>query len=276
MPSPFPGMDPYLEGSEWTSVHVELSSEIARQLAPKLRPKYIVRTMRRFITEMPEDVAISTGDIYPDVGVADTQPNRGPIAADVVVAPAPLELTTLIPARIPDVTIEIRDVDQRALVTAIEVLSPANKRGEGYQDYLRKRHRILVSTTHLIEVDLLRVGRRVPMREALPDVPYFIFLSRSERRPIIQAWPICLNMALPVIPVPLLAGDDDVELNLQDAFTGVYDALGYDLSTDYTRPPTVSLSVEELRWLRQKLTEAGMIFRPEAWENVNPITPSSD
>jgi hypothetical protein len=47
MPSPFPGMDPYLEGSEWTSVHVELSSAIARQLAPKLRPKYIVRTMRR-------------------------------------------------------------------------------------------------------------------------------------------------------------------------------------------------------------------------------------
>ena len=54
MPSPFPGMDPYLEGSEWTSVHVELSSEIARQLAPKVRPKYIVRTARRFVTEMPE------------------------------------------------------------------------------------------------------------------------------------------------------------------------------------------------------------------------------
>ena len=264
MPSPFPGMDPYLEGSEWTSVHVELSSEIARQLAPKLRPKYIVRTMRRFITEMPEDVAISTGDIYPDVGVADHQPNSNPIATEAAVVPAPLEFTTFIPASIPDVSIEIRDVDQGALVAEIEVLSPANKRGDGYQDYLRKRRRILVSTTHLIEVDLLRAGRRVPMREALPDVPYFIFLSRSERRPITQVWTICLNMALPIIPIPLLAGDADAELNLQDAFTGVYDALGYDLSTDYTRPPNASFSVEELRWLRQRLTEVGMIFRPEA------------
>lgn len=42
MPSPFPGMDSYLEGSEWSSLHVELSSEIARQLAGKLRPNYIV------------------------------------------------------------------------------------------------------------------------------------------------------------------------------------------------------------------------------------------
>jgi len=63
-------MDPYLEGSEWVSVHAELSSEIARQLAPKLRPKYIVRTIRRFVTELPDDIAISTGDIYPDVVVS--------------------------------------------------------------------------------------------------------------------------------------------------------------------------------------------------------------
>jgi len=58
MPSPFPGMDPYLEGSEWSSVHVALSAEMARQLAPKVRPKYIVRTARRFVTDMPEDIAV--------------------------------------------------------------------------------------------------------------------------------------------------------------------------------------------------------------------------
>jgi len=65
MPSPFPGMDPYLEGAEWTSVHAELSSEIARQLAPKLRPKYVARTIRRFVTEMPDDIVIATSDIDP-------------------------------------------------------------------------------------------------------------------------------------------------------------------------------------------------------------------
>ena len=44
MPSPFPGMDPYLEGSEWTSLHFGLCLEIARILVPKVRPKYIFNT----------------------------------------------------------------------------------------------------------------------------------------------------------------------------------------------------------------------------------------
>lgn len=33
MPSPFPGMDPYLEGRRWMGFHHQLVSEIARQLA---------------------------------------------------------------------------------------------------------------------------------------------------------------------------------------------------------------------------------------------------
>lgn len=270
MPSPFPGMDPYLEGSEWTSVHVELSSAIARQLAPRLRPKYIVRTMRRFITDMPEDVSISTGDLYPDVAVSPHRPGSEPTTMGAAVAPAPLEFTTIMPVSIPDISIEIRDVERRTLVTAVEVLSPANKRGEGYQEYLRKRHRILASTTHLIEIDLLRAGQRVPMREPLPKVPYFVFLSRSERRPMTHVWPIGLDMALPVIPLPLLSGDDDAVLELQKAFTGVYDALGYDLSTDYTRPPLVSLSTIERDWLQQRLRAAGFALRPLTWRDSPP------
>jgi len=77
MPSPFPGMDPYLEGSEWNSVHVALSAEMARQLAPKVRPKYIVRTARRFVTDMPEDIAVTAGDLYPDVNVAEAATPQG-------------------------------------------------------------------------------------------------------------------------------------------------------------------------------------------------------
>jgi hypothetical protein len=52
MPSPFPGMDPYLEGALWTTVHFSLSAEIVRQLAPKLRPRYLVLPAERFVTEM--------------------------------------------------------------------------------------------------------------------------------------------------------------------------------------------------------------------------------
>src|SRR5262249_23530171 len=135
MPSPFPGMDPYLEGSEWISVHAELSSEIARQLAPKLRPKYIVRTTRRFVTEIPEDVAISTGYIYLDFICSKSAEKGDPYESKVTLVPPPIQIATIIPARVPLVSIEIRDVAQRELVTAIEVLSPTNKRGEGYHEY---------------------------------------------------------------------------------------------------------------------------------------------
>ena len=66
----------------------------------------------------------------------------------------------------------------RQLVTAIEVLSPTNKRGEGRGEYLARRRRLFLSTAHLMEIDLLRGGKRVPMQKALPPAPYFVFLSR--------------------------------------------------------------------------------------------------
>src|SRR5439155_10817880 len=139
MPSPFPGMDPYLEGSEWSSVHVALSAEMARQLAPKVQPKYIVRTARRFVTDMPEDIAVTAGDLYPDVSVAEAAAPQGRGLPPAMIAPAPLQMATVIPSRVPHVTIEIRDIAQRELVTAIEILSPTNKRGEVYREYLDKR-----------------------------------------------------------------------------------------------------------------------------------------
>ena len=157
------------------------------------------------------------------------------------------------------VTIEIRDVAQRELVTAIEVLSPTNKRGDGYREYLDKRQRLLHSNAHLIEVDLLRDGQRVPMQQPLPSAPYFIFLSRVERRPIVQVWPVQLTMPLPAIPVPLQAGDEDVTLDLQLALTTIYDALNYDLTIDYTHPPEPSLAGDAAIWARKLLREAGFL-----------------
>ena len=78
MPSPFPGMDSYLEGSLWMSVHSQLTAEIARQLAPKLRPRYLALTTERFVWSTPDDVAVTTSGIYPDVGVATTRRDGAP------------------------------------------------------------------------------------------------------------------------------------------------------------------------------------------------------
>jgi Protein of unknown function (DUF4058) len=245
MPSPFPGMDPYLEGSQWTSVHMELCAEIARQLAPKLRPKYVARMTRRFVLETLEEVAVTTQDRYPDVAVRRTDSGVEP-PGGYGIATAPLLLETVMPEAVPHVTVEIRDTQNRQLVTAIEVLSPTNKRGDGYAEYVARRQRILLSTAHLLEIDLLRVGRRIPMRKPLPSAFYFLFLSRFPRRPVTETWPIMLDQPLPTVPVPLLADDPDVMLDLQSALSSIYDVFGYDLLIDYTKPPEIPLP-EELR-----------------------------
>jgi hypothetical protein len=236
-------MDPYLEGPAWMSFHAQFTSEIARQLTPRLLPKYLAHTTERFVVEDPEDVAV-TADIYPDVPVKENQATA-PIPTAVALAPAPLKLHTVMPRAIPQRAVEIRDLEERQLVTAIEVLSPANKRGTGRREYLAKRRRILVSTAHLLEVDLLRRGRRLPMREALPPHPYFVFLSREGRRPETDTWPVAFDQPLPTVPVPLLAGDPDVPLDLQLALTSVYDQLGYRFALNYSRPPRVRLTPDQ-------------------------------
>jgi hypothetical protein len=252
MSGPFPGMDPYLEGSHWMGVHTQLCAEIARQLTPRLVPKYVALTNERFVLETPEDIGIATRGLYPDVGVVPLKSNgagSGPAGAAV----APLRLATVMPEAVPHVTIEIRDTAGRQLVTAIEVLSPTNKRGEGREEYLAKRRRVLLSTAHLIEIDLLRDGLRVPMRQPLPSLPYFVFVGRCEQRPLVDVYPLPLDQPLATVKVPLLPGDADCPLDLQQAFTTIYDALRYDLVVDYSRPPEVPLAPEAAAWAEERL-----------------------
>lgn len=248
-------MDPYLEGSLWTTVHSELSSAIARQLSPKVRPKYLALPTERFVFAEPESVAIAA--VYPDVGLAGTKGTRPRSEirdGSAEPAPvAPVQIATVIPDSIPHLTVEIRDVKSRQLVTAIEVLSPTNKSGDGRVEYLRKRRAILVSSAHLLEIDFLRAGTRVPMQEPLPPAPYYVFLSRAERRPLTDVWPIRLRGPLPAVPVPLLQGDADVTLDLQAALDAVYDGLGLDLAVDYAQPPDQPLATADAEWARTLL-----------------------
>jgi|SRR5579862_1743589 len=253
MPSPFPGMDPYLEGDDWTSFHTHFATEIARQLTPLLRPKYIALPEKRF--DIVDDGDITIEAIYPDVGVAGvTTPN--PERMGQAAAKAPHVLQTLMEEHAPHAWVEIRDVSGRRLVTTIEILSPWNKRGPGRGEYLDKRRQMLRSTSHLIEIDLLRRGLRLPMKDPLPPGSYYVFVSRAEQRPMVQVWPIALDHPLPKVPVPLLQGDGDVTLDLQNCLPNVYDLGGFDLVLDYSKAPKVPLREEQAAWVAEALQRA--------------------
>src|SRR5207245_11546994 len=106
MPSPFPGMDPYLEGTYWMTFHTQMIAEIARQLAPRLRPRYLALTSERFVLDYPEDVAVSTTSIYLDVGMAG-RPSPSP-SQQACVATDPLRLPTVLSSVVPHVTVVLR------------------------------------------------------------------------------------------------------------------------------------------------------------------------
>ncbi len=260
MPSPFPGMDPYLEGELWTSFHALFVPEIIRLLTPQLRPRYIALPQKyHIVVDAPETPEPLPEEMYPDIGVAQT--SSRPLATHtsaLLATPLEMETITLVGTRVPHLWIEIRDIKRRNLVTAIEFLSPANKQGRGRKKYLRKRQRLLHSPCHVLEIDLLRHGQRVPMTSPLPPFPYFVFLTRVERRPKTQVWPIPLDQPLPPVPVPLLPGDPDVAINMQTAFSCAYDVCGFDAVVDYTKPPDLPLPAGDADWVQTRLKEMGL------------------
>ncbi len=255
MPNPFPGMAPYLEGPLWTMVHSNLIEEIARQLAPQLRPKYLALTNQRVVVAVPDPVELPQTR-SPDVGIySNLAANAGDATA---VLSAPLVLNYLAAEDQPQTFLEIRAVADHRLVTAVEVLSPTNKRGEALADFCRKRQELLSGEAHYIEIDLLRIGQRFPLSGILPSVPYFVFVSRRNTRPKEEIWPIALDQPLPPVPVPLLAGDLDVHLDLQRALNTVYELFGYDTAADHRGDPALPLPPEWSTWAHERLRVAGI------------------
>ena len=201
-----------------------------------------------------------TRGIRPDVGVWQRQPPRGDAPGGVAtITPAPAE--SRIPLELPLrlLSVEIRETGTHLLVTALEILSPVNKRPghEAHGDYLRKRRDLLRSAAHLIEIDLLRGGERPPLADPVTPAPYYVLLSRADRRPNVAVWPIQLPDPLPVLPVPLLEPDPDVPLDLGAAVASVYERAAYGAQIDYGQPPPPPpLAPEETAWVNRLLGRA--------------------
>jgi hypothetical protein len=238
MPSPFPSMDPYLEGDLWQEFHDTLAHEIRNQLLPHLQPNYVALLSKRYVFDRPAlgvlDLPPEQRVIYPDAHIVHVK-EVAPAYAGTM-APT-LEVNSPMDEEVPVLSVEIRDVAQRRLVTVIEILSPVNKWGDGAREYVLRRHELLKTHTHLLEIDLIRCGGRIPFENPLPPAPYYVFLSRFDRRPVTEVWAISLRQALPTVPVPLLPPDKDVPLALQTAVDACFDLVGYVRLLDYNQPP---------------------------------------
>jgi hypothetical protein len=253
-------MDPYIETPElWSDFHNNLASEMQAHLNRLIQPRYFAR-LTPYVTYEVVEVGEVHG-VRPDVGVWQLQSLAGEAQASAAtIAPAPVEsLVALeIPLRLH--SIEIRATASQQLVTVVEILSPVNKRPshDAYLAYQRKRRDILRSEVHLLEIDLLRGGERPPLARPVPAAPYYVVLSRANRRPTVEVWPIQLANRLPVLPVPLLEPDPDVPLDLGAAVVSVYERGAYASQIDYQQPPPPpALSKSEADWLRTLLHQTG-------------------
>jgi hypothetical protein len=250
MPSPFPGMDPFIEGQVWTGFHHHLIAEINAALVPQLRPRY-----RAYVEErvyVSHEDAVDTHTSRPDVTVARPAGGSGEGGVATAVLTAPLTVALPIPEEVREPYLEVRLGETREVVAVIEVLSPGNKRpgGDGRREYLQKRDDVLRSGAHLIEIDLLRGGERLPTLRPLPERDYILLVSRAARRPTAEVWPVGLREPLPHLPVPLAGRDPDAVLDLQAAVTAVYDRAGYDYLLDYAAPVSPPLPAEDEAWAR--------------------------
>ncbi|MDQ2731584.1 MAG: DUF4058 family protein [Armatimonadota bacterium] len=251
MTSPFPGMDPFIEGDSWQDFHGRLIGVIAEFLTPNIRPRYVVRTQERVYLEHSPGDGLSRS-LGPDVSVVIRRDREYSLhAGGVVVAEAPTIVSLPMPVREREHYLTILWRETMEVVTVLEVLSPSNKRrgNDGRVEYLGKRDTVLLSRSHLVELDLLRGGERLPTLQPLPAGDYYSLVSRVERRPRAEAYAWRLFHQMPAIPIPLRAGDGDVALDLQAAFNTVYDRSDYDYSLDYSRslePPLNSAGAEQV------------------------------
>lgn len=251
MPTPFPGMDPWLERRGiWEQVHTDLIVSVRRFLTPLLRPRYHVGIEERtYLAILPPEEQ-STG--IPDVVIAaHTRESGGQpstTAQGFAARSGPVVAELPVPEEVRERYLEIRSVPDQQVITVIEILSPSNKLpGEGREQYARKRFKVLGSLTNLIEIDLLRAGQPLPMKAPVAS-DYRIVVSRSAQRPRADVYLFNLRDPIPTFPVPLRPGEAEPELSLNELLHEVYDQGGYDLVIGYGKPPEPALSEADAAW----------------------------
>jgi len=256
----FPGMDPYLEKPNlWLGLHTSLIVYFRNRLQPLLRPRYIASIEERVFVEG------ASRERVPDVWIKRRRKPRI-MAAGKVAAGKVAVMDADEPVVVKDPVLEVHqrylaildNENEQAVVTVIELVSPSNKyEGPGQDSYLAKQREIRESTTHLVEIDLLRTGRHVLAvseiiaREHGP-YDYLACVNRAAgERDEFDLYPRTLRERLPRVRIPLRGKDPDVVLDVQAAIEQAYNDACYDARIDYTKPCRPRLSPENQAWANQ-------------------------
>jgi hypothetical protein len=261
MPSPFPGMDPFLEMEEWGDFHHTLMVELKHQLVPQLIPKYIAVVERRvYLEHVFDELSV----FQPDLRVTKSGANAEETAAKQQAQTAsvstiePQFYIAPLPQEHHEPFLEIRDVEGNEVVTVVELVSPTNKarNADGHEIYNEKREQLLLSRVNLVEIDLLRSGVRPATTRPLPEsVDYCAMVHRGSRRARIEVYQWRLPQPMPPIPVPLAKGDADARIDLQQALSSVYDASGYRFYLKYHRPLKPPPRPEDVSFISETLAK---------------------
>jgi hypothetical protein len=224
MPSPFPGMDPYLEDPKlWPEFQHQLVATLFQMLLPNLSDRYRARiACRQYTAEIPL-------------------------------------FTSVIRENHQEEYLEIRQRSSQRLITLVEVVSPANRTtAEGRQVYLKQRQQAIAEGAATVEICLVLQGKPTLSypRDGLPDFDYAVSVTRSGSPERYEIYTTTLQKRLPKFKLPLAPDDRDTLLDLQTAFSRAYDQT-FRNAIDYSRPPhpDVPLSDEKRRWINEWLQQ---------------------
>lgn len=267
MPSPFPGMDPYVERPDlWVELHNPLMMYARDALQPQLPPQYVARLELRIYAEHDPNGG-RTWPRVPDLEVVRIGSGGGAaVLPDVEEAESRRGFwVDWVPVERREVSLSIRTAPDGELVTWVELLSPGNKRqGDGREFYLRKQADLLAANVNLIEVDLLRSGLHTiaAPEEAVcarrPAHDYRLCVHRTARpwSLWVDAWSV--RELLPSVPIPLGREEPELELNLTELFGRAYDNAAFRKLIDYGAEPKPPLAAEDAAWADALLRKAGL------------------
>lgn len=255
MPSPFPGMDPWLEDPEyWSGFHTTFMVHVRAAITHVLPAGYFAE-VEQYVWLQGEDPEHREPFAVPDSHVAHR--GNGVTAVATKVASDPSTEVTLPRSGKRKGRKFVQIVDRRGhrIVTVIELLTPSNKDpGPDRNAYLAKRDEYLASGTNLIEIDLLREGDRHPFgRPKPPPADYYALVCWADRFPKASVWAFTVRDPMPVLPIPLKRADGEVALDLRACLDRTFEDAGYETRLNYGELPSVRLRTPDAEWAAELL-----------------------